>query len=182
MPDTIQAVLSDHFAQEAEWRRRKYEIGQRWGEEDVRERLSSEWLGELSRFVGGLPDEDPGMQTLRSFRWASDAFGRGTGAEARQVLSLVGFKGTRSKPLEKPASGPDLEKAWGAYVRAAERDFEAAERVAAIAIEHLLADTQAMERVAAIVLERLGGSRARALEPSRSHLGRFWARGVSDGH
>jgi hypothetical protein len=122
MPETIQSVLSEYFQYEAKWRLNKYQKGVERGQEDVREKCSSEWLSALATFIRRLPDDDPGIRTLASFGWPVRCFTRGAGTESAAVTRTIGYKGAPDRPIVRPPDIYYIEKAWVAWVSGAERD------------------------------------------------------------
>ena len=149
MPDTIQAILSDFFKHEAEWRRSKYDIGAERGHADPRELCSANWYSQLANLVDGLPDDDPGIRTLASFGWPVDCFRRGAGAESLATLRTVGYQGSPERPIVRHPDRAALERTWRAYVVAAERDRDAITRMLMI-VEQLLDSKSSRSRARAL--------------------------------
>ena len=121
MPDTIQAILSDFFKHEAEWRRSKYDIGAERGHASPR-LCSANWFSQLANLVDGLPDDDPGIRTLASFGWPVDCFRRGAGAESLATLRTVGYQEYPERPIVRHPDRAALERTWRAYVVAGQRE------------------------------------------------------------
>lgn len=136
--ETLQEVLSAYFRDESLWRQRQWErfaLGV-----DKRYRTATTWLAELAAFVRRLPDDDPGIETLTAFGWPAECFRHGTGFEGSCAVKRVGFDGTRTKPLIRQPEKHDLERAWAAWVAAAERDAREIERMLEILVA-LIEDT-----------------------------------------
>ena len=147
MTDTsIQTELSKFFRDEAAWRLKKYEVG---NHADPREWTAAQWHIRLAIFIEGLPDNDPGIETLASFGWPAECFRHGTGFEGMTIASRLGFRGTPTSPNPRLPKENAMWGCWAAFVSAAERDRYAVDRVLAI-LATLLDDTSRSRLKAAL--------------------------------